>query len=309
MATSVSSTSNGASTVRLLFDPNTFSCPDYASDDFADLRTDIGPDDQSAITKLTESWTKANDKQKAAWRRQVDADEAAEKAEEELRLRTAAEAEEAIAKLAEEERLEAEKKKPKLGDFDANSAPPSFVEARISPFAQKKLEKREYCLLWPFTPQGLAEAATTALSSSDDISSVKLSQNAENQLTVQTGPSATAHKNMVRDDQLSWRNFSLGSNRYIKEIIRAKWPKAHVDALTQFFYLLETHSLREQEHGEQILMIYADRFRLEFFQTLGTPQSFNIARISDTQLTKIGDEYFHKLRASSVTAYVLRLTT
>ncbi|KAJ7160560.1 hypothetical protein C8R43DRAFT_1176852, partial [Mycena crocata] len=304
MSTIASSTNNGTSTVRLLVDPNTITCPDFASDNFAGLRTDIGPDDQSAIAKLTESWTKDNDKQKEAWKLQVEADEAAEMATEELRLRTAAEAEEAAAKQAEEERLEADKKKPKLGDFDVNSAPPSFVEARISPFAQKKLERKEYCLLWPFTPQGLAEAAAAALSSSDDISSVKLSQNAENQLTVQTGPSATAHKNMVRDDQLGWRNFSLGSNRYIKEIIRANWPKSHVDALTQFFYLLETHSLREQEHGEQILMIYADRFRLEFFQTLGTPQSFNIARINDSLLTKIGDEYFLKLRSQNLATCV-----
>jgi hypothetical protein len=39
------------------------------------------------------------------------------------------------AKIAEEERLEAEKKKPKLGDWDVTSAPPSFVESPISAFA------------------------------------------------------------------------------------------------------------------------------------------------------------------------------
>ncbi|KAJ6611284.1 hypothetical protein B0H10DRAFT_1711142, partial [Mycena sp. CBHHK59/15] len=124
---------------------------------------------------------------------------------------------------------EVEKKKPQLGDFDVNSAPASFIEARISPFAQKKLEKREYCPLWPFTTGGLNEAAAALISSTDD----------------------GTHKNMVRDENLSYREFSLRWHRYIKEIIRANWPKLHVNALAQFFYGLDTHSLHEQEHGDK----------------------------------------------------------
>ncbi|KAF7357135.1 Reverse transcriptase ribonuclease h [Mycena sanguinolenta] len=214
------------------------------------------------------------------------------------------EAEEAAAeaaKSAEEERLEAEKKKPKLGAFDPNSAPPSFIESPISHFAQKKLERREYCPLWPFTPGGLKEAAEARLSSMDDISSLKLSRNDENQLTVQSGPASSSHKNMTRDEHLTWRQFSLGSNRYLKEIVRAGWPGTHVEALTQFFYALEQHDFRDlEDDGDNILKIYADRVRVEWFRTLGTPQAFNIAIIEEKNLSKIADEYFTKKRSKFI---------
>ncbi|KAJ7902162.1 hypothetical protein B0H14DRAFT_2330152, partial [Mycena olivaceomarginata] len=266
--------------------------PDFASEEFADIRNTINANDQTAIDSLVAAWTKANDKRKKQWEEQVAADKAAEKS---CRGSTpeggrggGAEA----AKIAEKERLEEEAKKPKLGDFNANGDAPSALETRISPFAQRKLEKREYCLLWPFTPKGLAEAASTALSSNDDISSVRLTQTEDNQLSVQAGPSSSAHKNMVRDDQLTWREFELGQSRFTKEIIRANWPKPHVDAITHFFYLICNHSLREQPQGDLTLQTYADRTRYEWHLTLGTPQSFNIAQINEGLLAKIGDELF-----------------
>ncbi|KAJ6607856.1 hypothetical protein B0H10DRAFT_1736469, partial [Mycena sp. CBHHK59/15] len=285
---------------RLLSNPNTETCPDFSSDDFADVRKDIGPDDQTAIDKLVASWTKGHDKRKDQWAQKVAAEQAAEDARQKEAEEKAAEA----ARLAEKERLDVEAKKPKLGSFDENSEAPSFIEARISPFAQRKLEKMEYCVLSPFTPQGLAEAASAALSSSDNISSVRLSQNDDNQLTVQTGPSSTAHKNMLQDDQLSWREFDLGKTRFLKEIIQAGWDQKHCDTLSQFFFHISNHSLREQPNADQILKVYADRTRFAWHQSLGTDNSFNITKINEQLLTKIGDELFNKCREQALTLCV-----
>ncbi|KAJ7161225.1 hypothetical protein C8R46DRAFT_1223532 [Mycena filopes] len=152
----MSLTANGSGVVpaRLLSDPNLAICPDFASDDYQDVRDTMGT--------LSEEADRGVENGK---RQEESAMGAPKKAEEDAV---------AAAKLAEDERLEAEKKEPKLGGFDANREAPSFLESRISPFAQKKLEDKKYCLLYPFTPRGLAEAAAAALSSNDDVSSVRL---------------------------------------------------------------------------------------------------------------------------------------
>ncbi|KAJ7730227.1 hypothetical protein DFH07DRAFT_945431 [Mycena maculata] len=285
---------NGASIDQLLSDPNLATCPDYTSESFRVLRERIdADDDEAAITFLIESWTTNNDQEKAqeveeadAARRQQDAD-----------------------KLAEEARLEEDKKKPKLGDFNLTSAPSTFIEARISPFAQAKIDKMQYCLLYLFGTGGLNDAANALLSSADDASSFRLTRDDGNQLTVQSGLTSNIHKNMVEDKDLSFREFALAWHRYIKEITRANWPKLHVDVLTQFFYGLNTHPLHQQEpeHGDKILRIYADRYRKEWFSTLGTPQSFNLAIINEALLSKLTHEYFTKLHskmaASNQSAY------
>ncbi|KAJ6616546.1 hypothetical protein B0H10DRAFT_2219369 [Mycena sp. CBHHK59/15] len=123
-------------------------------------------------------------------------------------------------------------------------------------------------------------------SSADDGSSVRLGRSDDNEPTFQTGPSSNAHKSMVRDENLTHCEFGLGWHRYIKEIERAS--------------CLDTHSLHEQEHGSQIIRIYTDRYRLEWFNTLGTANSFNLAIINEGLLTKISNEYFMKLLSKTI---------
>ncbi|KAJ7785754.1 hypothetical protein B0H16DRAFT_1295785 [Mycena metata] len=298
MATSGSSNDGGVVPVRLLSDPNLNFCPDFASDDFSDIRDSMGDlTSDEAAAKLTQSWTKGNDKKKEKWAHQLAADRVEAQAAEDARQKKADEEAATAAKAVEDERLETEKKKPKLGDFDANREAPSFLESRISPFAQNKIDNKKYCLLYPFTPRGLAEAAAAALSSNDDVSSVRLSQSDDNQLTVQSGPASTAHKNMVRDNQLAWREFDLGKTRFLKEIIRAGWPTSHVDALSKFFFLIMNYdTIRNRPGGEQILMTYADRIRWDWHQMLGTSESFNISIINHELLRSISDEVFNARR-------------
>ncbi|KAJ7017557.1 hypothetical protein C8F04DRAFT_1333117 [Mycena alexandri] len=82
---------------------------------------------------------------------------------------------------------------------------------------------------------------------------------------------------MVRDENLLYREFSLASHRYIKEIKRIGWDQKHVEALTGFFYGIDTDPMCSQEHGDKVVLIYADRYRLDWFNTLGVPgKSFNI---------------------------------
>ncbi|KAJ7825276.1 hypothetical protein B0H14DRAFT_3468620 [Mycena olivaceomarginata] len=300
-----SSNSNGTLPARLLFDPSLATCPDYAATTFDDLRAAINANDSdAAITQLTASWTKNNDKDKAQWIIQVEADRAQAEAEEIRHQQEAADKVAEAAKVAEEARLEAEKKEPRLGEFDAHSAPSTFLQSRISTFAEKKLKNREYCPLWPFTAAGLKEGAAALLSSAEDGSSFSLGRSDGNQLVLQSGPSSNIHKNMVRNENLSEKEFSRGSLRYLKEITAARWPAAHVEALTQFFYALSNHHLMEKENGSQILRIYADRYRYSWFLNLGTSKSFNIAIINEDVVKEIRDEYIFMLHQRSLAGLI-----
>ncbi|KAJ7238103.1 hypothetical protein B0H12DRAFT_1237977 [Mycena haematopus] len=138
---------------RLLSDPNIAVCPDFTAAPYDVIRQALATNSTEAadIAQLTESWTKDTDRLKRL-RRPVSGEKSRKQLQTQQRLLT-----------PEEERLEAEKKKPKLGDFEVNSAPPSYIESPISPFAQRKIDLRQYCPLWPFTPAGLKEAAEARL--------------------------------------------------------------------------------------------------------------------------------------------------
>ncbi|KAF7315770.1 Reverse transcriptase ribonuclease h [Mycena indigotica] len=275
---------------RLLSDPNLAICPDFSSDAYDIIRAALTTQNSGItdpIAALQKSWTDNNEKEKERWANQVAADEAERAEQERLRREAEDQAAAAVAQAAEAEKLEAEKKKPKLGDFNITTAPPARLETRLSHYAQKKLEKKEYVYLWPFTPKGLAETEIASLSSADDSSTFKLSQNADSELTVLAGPSAGSHKSMRRDQELEFREFELGSNRYLAELPRFNFPEQHVNALAVFFYDVVSHPMRAQAHGEQILLKYADRYREEWFRTLGTPAAFNISLINEDGLERI----------------------
>ncbi|KAJ7072471.1 hypothetical protein C8F01DRAFT_920589, partial [Mycena amicta] len=165
------------------------------------------------------------------------------------------------------------------------------------------LKQMSYCGLYAFSPEGLREARNAVLSSAnDDLSAIHIVSNADNQLAFQMGPASSGNKNVRCDEALTWTEFTLASPRYLREISLVGWKKEHVEALTQFFYLVEHHPLREEdaEHGAKILLIYQDCVRYEWFQALSTDRSFNIGIMNEDLLKKYADEYFRKLQLETV---------
>jgi len=62
-------------------------------------------------------------------------------------------------RIAEVEKRELEKKKPKVNDFDEDRTTDSVIVPRPTPFALNKLKNFEYIELSYFTPEGCATAA------------------------------------------------------------------------------------------------------------------------------------------------------
>ncbi len=104
--------------VRVLVNPYTLSCPDFALPEWADSREDAVKARQiaepQAVALLAKRWAEGNDRSKAAWDAQVAADKVAAVAAEDQRLAAKKLAEEA-AERAQDALQAVIDKKPQLG--------------------------------------------------------------------------------------------------------------------------------------------------------------------------------------------------
>ncbi|KAF8141127.1 hypothetical protein EV363DRAFT_1464603 [Boletus edulis] len=147
-------------------------CPDYNSEPNEPLRLAIidrfGLDEQQAVTRLNEIWEQDRARRVVAWDQQraeqQHADKLAqqeERAEEEDRIRLEQDE-------AKKERKEAEKKKPKINDFNSDRPPPSVIVPCPSQYAIQKITSFEFVEMWYFSPDGCSEATRNHRSQADD---------------------------------------------------------------------------------------------------------------------------------------------
>ncbi|KAJ7687741.1 hypothetical protein B0H17DRAFT_1136097 [Mycena rosella] len=151
---------------RLTLDPNLESCPDYTSASFKSIRDLIvagsalgtSLSDAEAAGQMTVGWNTEHSARKLLWDAQVKADSDQVAADADARAAQEALTHEAAEAAAEAERIELEKKKPKLGEFDPTLLIPDFIAPRASNFAKKKLDDKEYVELWYYTKEGCLDA-------------------------------------------------------------------------------------------------------------------------------------------------------
>ncbi|KAI5999103.1 hypothetical protein EDD15DRAFT_2400864 [Pisolithus albus] len=142
-------------------DPNLAVCPDFSSDDFAEARLQLTSntvDDGQAARILATLWDIQNAKDIRRWNahreeedqmaRALAEQEAEEAAQKQCRLR-----EEAEAALMEERKKNKAKYAP-VPDIEVPLGPVNIP----APYTTRKLKKGEYCELYFFTNDGLAEA-------------------------------------------------------------------------------------------------------------------------------------------------------
>ncbi|KAJ6501084.1 hypothetical protein C8R47DRAFT_970620 [Mycena vitilis] len=274
---------------RLTTDPNIESCPDFTSAPYKTLRELIvagsaqgtALTDAEAGTQLVDGWTADRD---------AAVDAAALAAQSELD-RAAAEA------AAEAERFEADKKKPKLGNFDTTLSIPDFLGPRPSNFAKKKLDDMEYVELWYWTKEGCIDAELSRAGVEAD-ESFGLTQIGST-ISLKSA-SYKASKKVIRDEDLSFTQLSVAKTGFLASIATAGWPAEHRAALASFFYAIESHPSRAEhdDYAESILVIYQAKSRRYWHDTLAQDRGFNIAIFNDKLLEQIAKEYHNKLRSS-----------
>jgi hypothetical protein len=267
-------------------EPARLPCPDYSLQGWQTTRNALianVPDiqtDADAIAHLKLQWQTQNDADQAAYmaRREL------EQAEERARLR------EAEAALKQQEELqrqrdlevarEREKKRTPLYDFEAGVGM-GTPRTRIHPYAEKYIESREYFPLWYLTRETAIESKKHLLTT---LATDRLELTVENKqtITVLDNHSTKASKNAVPDAQLTFTQLVIAGTVFVEHAQKLKvYPKKHIESFATFYHNLTTHPELLEEGGEQLIVHYHARVRMEYYQRNKTAEPFDPAVWSD----------------------------
>src|SRR5271156_3516503 len=176
---------------------------------------------------------------------------------------------------------DAEKKKPKMKDFDDATTVGNYIPPRPAQYALRRIEDFEYVELWYLTTEGCSDATQHQLTQADDTFSLA---KVDDMVTLKSFSSIKASKNVVPDAELSFRQMSMAKNALIPLMAKYQWSQKAITAFAQLFTQLELHPLRQREFGERALITYQARVRREWHDQLKLGSVFNIGVINENLL-------------------------
>ena len=159
---------------------------------------------------------------------------------------------------AEAKKEEQKKHKNKYTPIPNRSLPDT---ALILPpqHALNKLRKGDYVPLYLFTNQGIREAEEEGSGDEDLLMLVQTDKGP----TFQTSASVRAKKYKVRDEALSWEEFSQANYRMLGAMCQQEWPDDRLKMVCDFWVALETHFWHHDssEYRRRTLLVYQGRVR------------------------------------------------
>lgn len=282
---------------QILSDPSLETAPDFLSADYNNIRAALhgqrSVSDADIVTELTALWTLLQGPRQAAWDRQV----LAEKATEDARILAEVNTATAAATLIIQEKADAEKKRPKVGDFVVGVAVPDVIRDNPSQYALHKLLNRDIVELWYFTPEGRKEAALTAKTISKDTFSLARTDNA---LSLRASTSHCPSPKVMQDRNLLWTQMTLGKNKMLECMLACGWPAKHIRSLKSFFYGLDCHVIRDQDMGDEALLLYQECMHAQWHLNLKRDRGWDISCLSVTLLQWIHTELVQREAASLI---------
>ncbi|KAJ7683979.1 hypothetical protein B0H17DRAFT_941290, partial [Mycena rosella] len=289
--------------LRISRDPSADICPDFSSAAFDGVRNiviagDANKSQADVAADLATAWNTNWDGLKAAWDAQEAADQLERDSVEKLARENARLAQEKKDTELEEERREAEKKKPKQKVFNGQRKVGDAIAPRASVFALEKIRLYKYCEIWYFTQEGCADAAEHQHAVADD--ALGLTKTEEG-IALRSLASSRPSKNVVKDKDLTWRQFNIGKNAMLAAMHKYKWSPESLQALAAFWCNLELHSQRTKPHREQILLNYQARVRIEWHDASeARDEAFDISDINETLMRAIADDFWDDVRNDGV---------
>jgi len=84
-----------------------------------------------------------------------------------------------------------------------------------------------------------------------------LVRNDDGVVALHPSSSLKASKNIRLDHMLEWEEMMMAKNMMLHYISTSKvWPQEHVMLLAAFFVRLETHTVRQKPHRNQVILLY-----------------------------------------------------
>jgi len=267
--------------------PN-FESPAYAPCITALENTGLTP--EQALAQLVEGWNGECQEWITRWQQQLE-EEARNLQEIEDREREEREAAEA------EEHLEAEKKKPKINDFNINLSVPDVIVPRPCQSVLQKIKNREFIELWYFSPDGCREARDQNKSTAEDAFGLT---RVDGFVALKSVSSFKASNKALQDHDLSWRQFDMAKTSFLIHIEKSGWLEKHQQALTLFFTLITNHEYRLRPRGEKTLLRYASMVRRDWHDRLSLDQGFNIGIFNSALYNSISDDVWDNEREETI---------
>jgi hypothetical protein len=197
---------------------------------------------EEAVQDLKGTWAQEHNQRVAAWAAQMEQDNAKV---EEVACQALEEEEGQHAQKereTEEQRREAERKKPKLNNFDDNRAVDSWIEPGPSEYALNKINMLEYVELNYFTKHGCTEATRESDQSTGNKAFV--TTQVEDTLSIRPTTAHRAAKNIRKDEDLSWSEMLFAKTTMLECIANSGvWSDRHALSLASFFVALEVHPI------------------------------------------------------------------
>ncbi|KAJ7817309.1 hypothetical protein B0H14DRAFT_3474781 [Mycena olivaceomarginata] len=280
-------------------------CPDFVGPIFQAARDTIVatvPTETSAdvVDDLMASWQADWDAKKAAWDAQETADQVTRDAKAQAtRDEAACKQAEIDAELAAEKK-EADRKKPKVNNFDSNGGIANSISLQPSLFTLRKLERFEYVEAWYFTREGCADtdaaAGVNRAVNEEAFTFTKLND----VVSLQPAAALAGSKSVVKDVNLTWDQLAFAKNNILHYAAQFKWPEQHVASLANFWYNLEVHPTRAMAYGDRIVLSYQAKARIEWHNALKHDKGFNIVNINDTFMQRASDEVWDAVQQEVV---------
>ncbi|KAF8797793.1 hypothetical protein BYT27DRAFT_7124586 [Phlegmacium glaucopus] len=284
---------------RIIHDPHLEVMPDHAGPHYNVLRNALiqnGMNAEQAIQALDVSWVQNHDERVQRWDQQVindaNAVQEAQGQQQHEELPAVQDPPE-----REDDRAEPEKKKLKMKDFDDSSTVGNYIAPRPAQYALKKIEDFEFVELWYLTPEGCSDAMQLQLTQNDDTFGLA---KIDNMVALKSVSSLKALKNVIPDNELSFRQMSMAKNAFIPLMTKYQWSEKAINAFAQFFTQLELHPYRQRDFGEQALIIYQAQVRHEWHDQLKLGSAFNIGIINEDLLQSIYKEILDKAQLFSL---------
>jgi hypothetical protein len=283
---------------RIERDPRLEGCPTFTGVMWTAARNGVIADEASpevvdvatAIGKLRANWAEENAERVVLFLAQEAADEVTRREEAE---QLAA----AHMLLELEERRDADKKKTRFPSFTKGQELETAFGSTALPFAQDKVNKGELVPLYYYTKEGLAEARLASYGALIDGDTLGLSRVGDT-MTLRPIAAHSASKNEVPDEQLCWESTQFAKIGYLLAIAKADWPIEWQDAVGAIFARIEAHDAREEDFGEQALVIYLAKMRVAWHLGFKSGKTFDIGTpICPLKLKKIKEDLLDRSRA------------
>ena len=284
-------------------DPHLNVMPDFNSEAFRAMRDALAAATQKTaeevVQELQNAWTVDNNTRIAAWDQlQQEQQEQQQQPEQQQQQ---PEQQQQPQTPSPKRVSKSPKKRSKLQDFETGKqVHGTAAMGRPSRYALKKIANFEYIELYYFTTAACNKATQSDCTISQDAFTLT---KVNTTMALKPIGAYKASPKAVPDERLTWEEISIAKTKLLQYLREADWPEKHITTLASFYIGLDSHSLREEEGREEILIEYQAEVRCEWIDTLtgiGTQDLFDIGEISERRMDRISARVTYHRQAAGV---------